>query len=94
MPCPRPIRSRRHHRAHTHREFARAWALRGDDRRALEQAWLALDLFRALDQPVWQARAVWQEARELFRQQGLDPAGRGGAGAARRARPPGSGVTA
>jgi tetratricopeptide (TPR) repeat protein len=44
--------------AHTHHYLARAWELRGDDRRALEHARQALDLFRDLDHPVWEAEAL------------------------------------
>ncbi|MBB5959567.1 tetratricopeptide (TPR) repeat protein [Saccharothrix tamanrassetensis] len=40
--------------AHTHRALARVWELQGDNRQALKQAGHALDLFRGLDQPMWE----------------------------------------
>jgi tetratricopeptide (TPR) repeat protein len=53
--------------AHTHQALTRAWELRGDDLRALEHARHALDLYRALDQSVWEADALndvgWYSAR-------------------------------
>ncbi|MFT7840396.1 tetratricopeptide repeat protein [Saccharothrix sp. BKS2] len=52
--------------AHTHFALVRAWR-REDDGRALEHARHALDLYRALDQPVWEATALnsmgWHAAR-------------------------------
>ncbi|WP_323055937.1 tetratricopeptide repeat protein [Lentzea sp. NEAU-D7] len=61
----------RHHdlteQAHTQETLARAWELRGDDRRALDHARDALDLRRALGQPVWEANTLntvgWYAAR-------------------------------
>ncbi|MEV6710751.1 BTAD domain-containing putative transcriptional regulator [Lentzea sp. NPDC051208] len=51
----------------TLRSLAWAWEQRGDDRRALEQATCALDLFRALDLPTREADALslvgWLAAR-------------------------------
>lgn len=44
--------------AHTRQEPALAWERRGDDRRALDHARRALDLYRTLDQPVWEAEAL------------------------------------
>ncbi|MFC0430878.1 BTAD domain-containing putative transcriptional regulator [Kutzneria buriramensis] len=44
--------------AHTHHLLAVVWERRGDDRRALDHATRALDLFRALNNPVWEARAL------------------------------------
>ncbi|MFC6087652.1 ATP-binding protein [Saccharothrix lopnurensis] len=44
--------------AHTHNNLARAWALRHDHPRALEHARHAVDLYRALGHPVWEADAL------------------------------------
>ena len=44
--------------AHIHRTLAYVWGRRGDDRRALAHATDALDLFRGLDQPVWEVNAL------------------------------------
>src|SRR5205807_1630083 len=44
--------------AHTHRALAWAWGQRGDDRRALDHATRALDLYRTLDLPVREADAL------------------------------------
>ncbi|QQQ78705.1 tetratricopeptide repeat protein [Saccharothrix sp. 6-C] len=63
--------ARRHHdltqQAHTEHALTWAWEQRGDDHKALEHARHALDLFRALDQPVWEATALnmvgWYAAR-------------------------------
>ncbi|MEV6644518.1 BTAD domain-containing putative transcriptional regulator [Amycolatopsis sp. NPDC051371] len=53
--------------ADTHRMLARAWEEREDDRRALEHATEALELYRALSQPAWEAEALnlvgWYTAR-------------------------------
>ena len=53
--------------AHIHMVLARAWERRGDDRRALTHARLALDVYGTLDQPVWDADALnlvgWYSAR-------------------------------
>ena len=46
--------------AHIHRELARTWARRGDDRRALEHTVRASDLFRAHGERFWLARALNQ----------------------------------
>ncbi len=55
------------HKAHTHRLLARAWSQQGDDRKALDHARCALDLYRGLDQPVGEADALnsvgWRAAR-------------------------------
>ncbi|MBE8516833.1 tetratricopeptide repeat protein [Amycolatopsis sp. H6(2020)] len=55
------------HQAHTHRLLARAWTQQGDDRKALDHARCALDLYRGLDQPVGEADALnsvgWRAAR-------------------------------
>ncbi|WP_073486823.1 ATP-binding protein [Streptoalloteichus hindustanus] len=57
----------RTHQALVHRMLARAWMLRGDDRRALGHASQALDLYRGLDLPVFEAEALnavgWCAAR-------------------------------
>ena len=45
-------------RGHTHRALAVAWTLHGDGRQALEHATHARDLYRTLDQPVWEANAL------------------------------------
>lgn len=63
--------ARQHHdltqQAHTHHALTWAWGQRGDDHKALEHAQHALDLFRALAQPVWEATALnmvgWHAAR-------------------------------
>ncbi|HWO65469.1 MAG TPA: tetratricopeptide repeat protein, partial [Umezawaea sp.] len=53
--------------AHTSRALAYAWELRGDDRRAMDHARSALDLYRGLGQPVREAIALnqvgWYAAR-------------------------------
>ncbi|MFD4669628.1 BTAD domain-containing putative transcriptional regulator [Lentzea sp. NPDC058450] len=53
--------------AHTHRSLAFAWDLRGDDRRALNHARHAQELYHALNQPAWEADALsaagWYAAR-------------------------------
>lgn len=53
--------------AHTQQQLAVAWGRQGDDRRALDHARHALDFYRALDQPVWEADALnamgWHAAR-------------------------------
>jgi DNA-binding SARP family transcriptional activator/tetratricopeptide (TPR) repeat protein len=55
------------HQAQAHRALARTWELKGDDQRALEYADRALDLYRGLDQPAWEANALnsvgWFAAR-------------------------------
>ncbi|RKT54414.1 AfsR/SARP family transcriptional regulator [Saccharothrix australiensis] len=55
------------HQAVTHHDLSTAWERRGDDRQALEHARHALDLHRALGNPVWEARALnavgWYAAR-------------------------------
>ncbi|MEV7099470.1 tetratricopeptide repeat protein [Amycolatopsis sp. NPDC051045] len=53
--------------AHTHRALAAAWEYQGDDRRALNHARHALDLYRTLGHPVREAAALnqvgWHAAR-------------------------------
>ncbi|MBW4721339.1 AfsR/SARP family transcriptional regulator [Saccharothrix obliqua] len=53
--------------AHVSNGLSVAWALRGDDRKALQHAQHTLDLFRSLDQPVGEAAALtmtgWLAAR-------------------------------
>ncbi len=53
--------------AHTQRHLALAWELRGDDEQARYHAARALELFRALGQPAWEARLLtmvgWYAAR-------------------------------
>ncbi len=44
--------------AHTHYALALAWGWWKDDRQPLEHARCALDLFRALDNPVWEGDAL------------------------------------
>jgi tetratricopeptide (TPR) repeat protein len=46
--------------AHTHRYLALAWQQQRDDRRALEHAQRALDLYRTLNQKVWEADGLNQ----------------------------------
>ncbi|MBB5954393.1 tetratricopeptide (TPR) repeat protein, partial [Saccharothrix tamanrassetensis] len=61
----------RHHdtteQAYIHQTLALTWEGQGDDRQALNHARHALDLHRALDQPVWEADALsqvgWYAAR-------------------------------
>lgn len=53
--------------AHTCHQLARMWEAQGDDERALACARQALDLYRRLDNPVWQAQGLngvgWYLAR-------------------------------
>ncbi|MCP2247401.1 AfsR/SARP family transcriptional regulator [Lentzea aerocolonigenes] len=42
----------------THRVLAVIWGERGDDRRAMDHARRALDLYRTIDAPVWEAHAL------------------------------------
>ncbi|MFD4669527.1 BTAD domain-containing putative transcriptional regulator [Lentzea sp. NPDC058450] len=53
--------------AHTQHALTWAWEQHGDDHKALEHARHALELFRALDHPVWEATALnlvgWYAAR-------------------------------
>jgi tetratricopeptide (TPR) repeat protein len=44
--------------AHAHHVLALAWERRGDNQQALEHAIHALDLYRAIDEPVWEADAL------------------------------------
>jgi tetratricopeptide (TPR) repeat protein len=44
--------------AHTHGQLAQAWGRRGDHRQALVHAGRAAELYRGLDRPVWEARAL------------------------------------
>ena len=44
--------------AHTHRLLAWAWGRQGDEHRALHHAGRALDLYRTLGQPAWEALAL------------------------------------
>jgi DNA-binding SARP family transcriptional activator/tetratricopeptide (TPR) repeat protein len=46
--------------AHTHRQLARTWDGRRDDRQALHHAACALRLYRRLNQPIWEAYALNQ----------------------------------
>ncbi|MFI9813891.1 protein kinase domain-containing protein [Saccharothrix variisporea] len=48
----------RHEQAHAHQTLAVHWAQRGEDERALTHSAAALDLFRALGEPVWEAVAL------------------------------------
>jgi DNA-binding SARP family transcriptional activator/tetratricopeptide (TPR) repeat protein len=53
--------------AHTHHLLGGAWELQDDDRKALEHATQALDLFQRLDMPAWEAWVLdqvgWHQAR-------------------------------
>ncbi|MEO6084587.1 MAG: BTAD domain-containing putative transcriptional regulator [Umezawaea sp.] len=57
----------RSQQALTHHALARAWGQRGDYRQALEYAYHALDRFRAIGEPAWEADALntigWVSAR-------------------------------
>ncbi|QFZ21414.1 AfsR/SARP family transcriptional regulator [Saccharothrix syringae] len=57
----------RNDQARAHQEFTRLWALRGDDRKALEHATHALRLHRGLDRPLGEALCLnlvgWYAAR-------------------------------
>jgi tetratricopeptide (TPR) repeat protein len=44
--------------AHTHFQLAAVWDAQGDDKQALHHATCALNLYRALGQPVWEAQAL------------------------------------
>ncbi|GAA0623067.1 BTAD domain-containing putative transcriptional regulator [Kutzneria viridogrisea] len=47
-----------HQQAHTHRGLASSWALRGDNRKAVDHATRNLDLVRTLNEPEWEAGAL------------------------------------
>jgi tetratricopeptide (TPR) repeat protein len=55
------------HQAVTHLMLARTWEQRGDDKRALDHSSRALDIYRDLNQPVWEAHSLnavgWYAAR-------------------------------
>ncbi|MFT7837135.1 tetratricopeptide repeat protein [Saccharothrix sp. BKS2] len=53
--------------AQTHRMLAWAWGQQDEDRLAVDHAARALELFRALDQPVWEADALNQFGRHAAR---------------------------
>jgi tetratricopeptide (TPR) repeat protein len=53
--------------AHTHRSLSLVWARRQDDRQAHKHAGRACDLYRGLDQPVWEADALNSMARHAAR---------------------------
>lgn len=52
----------RHHdlteQAHTHQLLVGVWARQGDDRQALDHARHSLNLYRAIEQPAWEADAL------------------------------------
>lgn len=65
------VSAERHHnltdQAHTRYQLAQAWGRHGEHQQALDYATRAASLYRALDRPVWQGRALaeagWYAAR-------------------------------